>query len=172
LTEPKVVELISSLVIALLAKSLPLVSPVVTLRLLKVLLSLPESYYHASHHLIDIYSGFSYIHYLHINENERVLFKFITLLSTKLGQTLPALSEETVDEMRINWNKFVDYVVQSIISRENELPEQHLKALINTKLAFGPLFQIESQNLNQLTQHINKFADTHAELVDLWKSSL
>lgn len=72
--------------------------------------------------------------------------------------------------MKRNWNKFVDHISQVMSVNQNELPEQHIKALITTKNAFGPSFEVERQKVEELNALISKFSNgSQAELVEQWK---
>jgi hypothetical protein len=132
-----VVDLISDLVVILLVKSLNLDNPFVTLRLLQLLMSLPEDSYLNKPQVVQLYSGLMPLHYLSINENEAILFKFISFLSDKFGTFIPELPEESLALMKSNWNKLADVLIESLsLPNQNELPEEHIKALITMKKSF------------------------------------
>jgi len=164
-----IVESISDLVVTLLVKSLQLDNPFVTLRLLQLLLSLPDDTFLNKPELIQLYSGLTPVHFLNINENEAILFKFVSFLSDKFGTFIPELSQESLAEINNNRDKFVDILIQSLSSNQNESPEQHIRALITLKKALGPSFRIEREKLDDLNNLITKFSNEQTELVEEWK---
>jgi ubiquitin C-terminal hydrolase len=164
-----VVDLISDLVVILLVKSLNLDNPFVTLRLLQLLMSLPEDSYLNKPQVIEFYTGLTTLHYLSINENEAILFKFISFLADKFGTFIPELSEDSLGLMKSNWNKLADFIIEAISLNQKELPEDYIKALITVKQAFGSTFQIEREKLDELNNLITKFSnESQAKLVEQW----
>jgi hypothetical protein len=165
-----IVESISDLVVILLVKSLQLDNPFVTLRLLQLLMSLPEDTFLSKPQVIQLYTGLLPLHYLNINENEAILSKFVSFFSDKFGTFLPDLSQESIAELKSNWNKFVDQFIQALSVNQTEFPELYIKALITMKKAFGSSFLIDKEKIDELNILITKFSnESHTELVEQWK---
>lgn len=98
-----------------------------------------------------------------------VLSVFLFRLILKLGSFLPELTQESTEELKRSWNKFAVQVTEALLANQNELPEQHIKAFITTKKAFGPSFQIERRHLDELNVLISKFStQMQPELVQEW----
>jgi len=132
--QAQIFELLAEFIFVLALNSLKLMSHTVTARFLHLILLLPEeSVTDKPEFLIDLYSKLcKFYHLMHINDDDHIMLTFVNQYSSMIS---PFLTEDITEEMKVNFHKFVDGMMNDLLSGE-PLFDHPLLAIISAVHAF------------------------------------